>query len=55
VARRDIAAYLVFVNRVFGTDQTNRATIGDAAAAVLRLVSRDLDRGTAVPNLRAAE
>ena len=32
-----------------------RATIGDAAAAVLRLVSRDLDRGTAVPNLRAAE
>jgi len=32
-----------------------RATIGDAAAAVLRLVSRDLDRGTAVPILRAAE
>jgi len=32
-----------------------RATIGDAAAAVLRLVSRDLDRGTAVPTLRAAE
>ena len=32
-----------------------RATIGDAAAAVLRLVSRDLDRGTAAPALRAAE
>src|SRR5262249_683938 len=32
-----------------------RATIGDAAAGVLRLVSRDLDRGTAVPTLRAAK
>ena len=32
-----------------------RATIGDAAAAVLRLVSRDLDRSTATPTLRAAE
>jgi biopolymer transport protein ExbB len=32
-----------------------RATIGDAAAAVLWLVSRDLDRGTAAPILRAAE
>jgi biopolymer transport protein ExbB len=32
-----------------------RATIGDAAAAVLRLVSRDVDRGSVLPRLRAAE
>jgi biopolymer transport protein ExbB len=32
-----------------------RATIGDASAAVMRLVSRDIDRGTAVLKLRAAE
>jgi len=32
-----------------------RATIGDAGAAVLRLVSRDIDRSIALPRLRAAE
>jgi hypothetical protein len=32
-----------------------RATIGDAGAAVLRLVSRDIDRSMALPRLRAAE
>jgi biopolymer transport protein ExbB len=32
-----------------------RATIGDAAAAVMRLVSRDLDRDAVLPRLRAAE
>jgi biopolymer transport protein ExbB len=32
-----------------------RATIGDAAAAVMRLVSRDIDRGAVMPKLRAAE
>jgi biopolymer transport protein ExbB len=32
-----------------------RATIGDAGAAVLRLVSRDIDRSVAMPRLRAAE
>jgi biopolymer transport protein ExbB len=32
-----------------------RATVGDAAAAVMRLVSRDIDRGAAMPRLRAAE
>jgi biopolymer transport protein ExbB len=32
-----------------------RATIGDASAAVMRLVSRDIDRGGTMPKLRAAE
>jgi biopolymer transport protein ExbB len=32
-----------------------RATVGDAGAAVLRLASRDFDRSTAMPQLRAAE
>jgi biopolymer transport protein ExbB/TolQ len=32
-----------------------RVTIGDAAAAMMRLVSRDIDRGTAMPKLHAAE
>ena len=32
-----------------------KATIGDAGAAVLRLVSRDMDRTVAMPRLHAAE
>jgi len=32
-----------------------RATIGDVGAAVLRLVSRNIDRSMAMPRLRAAE
>jgi biopolymer transport protein ExbB len=32
-----------------------KATIGDAGAAVLRLVSRDINRSTRMPRLRAAE
>jgi biopolymer transport protein ExbB len=32
-----------------------RALLGDAAAAVMRLISRDLDRADAMPKLRAAE
>jgi biopolymer transport protein ExbB len=32
-----------------------RANIGDAAAAVQRLISRDLDRSIALPRLHAAE
>jgi biopolymer transport protein ExbB len=46
---------VVIYNMFARTTAGCRATIGDAAAAVMRLVSRDIDRGTAMPKLRAAE
>jgi biopolymer transport protein ExbB len=46
---------VVIYNMFARTTAGCRATIGDAAASVMRLVSRDIDRGSAVPKLRAAE
>jgi biopolymer transport protein ExbB len=46
---------VVIYNMFARTTTGCRAMVGDASAAVLRLVSRDIDRGTEVPKLRAAE
>jgi biopolymer transport protein ExbB len=46
---------VVIYNMFARTTAGCRATIGDAGAAVMRLVSRDIDRGTVMPKLRAAE
>jgi biopolymer transport protein ExbB len=46
-----VVIYNLFARQTAGC----RALVGDAAAAVLRLVSRDLDRGRRAPKLRAAE
>ena len=46
---------VVIYNMFARTTGGCRAMVGDAAAAVLRLVSRDIDRGTTIPKLRAAE
>jgi len=46
---------VVIYNMFARTTGGCRAMVGDAAAAVLRLVSRDIDRGTTLPELRAAE
>jgi biopolymer transport protein ExbB len=46
---------VVIYNMFARATAARRATIGDAAAAVMRLVSRDIDRGVALPRLRAAE
>jgi len=46
---------VVIYNMLARTTAGRRATVGDAAAAVIRLVSRDIDRGAGVPKLRAAE
>jgi biopolymer transport protein ExbB len=46
-----VVIYNLFARQTAGC----RALVGDAAAAVLRLVSRDIDRGSRVPKLRAAE
>jgi hypothetical protein len=45
-----VVIYNVFARSIAGY----RAALGDAAAAVLRLVSRDLDRAAGVPLERAA-
>jgi biopolymer transport protein ExbB len=46
-----VVIYNVFARRTAHC----RALLGDAAAAVMRLVSRDLDRDAALPTRRAAE
>jgi biopolymer transport protein ExbB len=46
---------VVIYNMFARTTTGCRAMVGDSAAAVMRLVSRDIDRGTAMPKLRAAE
>ena len=46
-----VVIYNLFARQTAGC----RALVGDAAAAVLRLVSRDIDRGSRAPKLRAAE
>jgi biopolymer transport protein ExbB len=46
---------VVIYNMFARTTAGCRGMIGDSAAAVMRLVSRDIDRGTAMPRLRAAE
>jgi biopolymer transport protein ExbB len=46
---------VVIYNMFARTTGGCRAMVGDAAGAVLRLVSRDIDRGTTLPELRAAE
>jgi biopolymer transport protein ExbB len=46
---------VVIYNMFSRMTASRRAIMGDAAAAVMRLVSRDTDRGTAMPKLRAAE
>jgi biopolymer transport protein ExbB len=46
-----VVIYNLFARQTAGC----RALVGDAAAAVLRLVSRELDRGCRPANLRAAE
>jgi biopolymer transport protein ExbB len=46
-----VVIYNLFARQTAGC----RALVGDAAAAVLRLVSRDLDRSCRSPKLRAAE
>lgn len=46
---------VVIYNMFARTTAGCRAMVGDAAAAVLRLVLRDIDRGAAIPKLRAAE
>jgi biopolymer transport protein ExbB len=46
---------VVIYNMFARTTAGCRAAIGDVAAAVMRLVSRDVDRGNAMPKLRAAE
>jgi biopolymer transport protein ExbB len=46
-----VLIYNIFARTIAGC----RAMTGDAAAAVMRLVSRDLDRGAAMPKLQAAE
>ena len=45
-----VVIYNMFARQTAGC----RALVGDAAAAVLRLVSRELDRGARAPKLRAA-
>jgi biopolymer transport protein ExbB len=46
---------VVIYNMFARTTAGCRAMVGDSAASVMRLVSRDIDRGTALPKLRAAE
>jgi biopolymer transport protein ExbB len=46
-----VVIYNLFARQTAGC----RALVGDAAAAALRLVSRDIDRGSRAPKLRAAE
>ncbi len=46
-----VVIYNMFARQTAGC----RAQVGDASAAVLRLVSRELDRGNRSPKLRAAE
>jgi biopolymer transport protein ExbB len=46
-----VVIYNMFARQTAGC----RALVGDASASVLRLVSRDLDRGCRSPKLRAAE
>jgi biopolymer transport protein ExbB len=46
---------VVIYNMFARANMLCRATIGDAGAAVLRLVSRNIDRSMAMPRLRAAE
>jgi biopolymer transport protein ExbB len=46
---------VVIYNMLARTTAGRRASVGDAAAAVMRLVSRDIDRGAGMPKLRAAE
>jgi biopolymer transport protein ExbB len=46
---------VVIYNMFSRMTASRRAIMGDAAAAVMRLVSRDTDRGAAMPKLRAAE